>query len=785
MFTFNAYYTDFNNLQNIIFAHRQLFNSARKNSILVQVFSGVCNKSYLESLRAEIRSLLPDAIIIGTTTMGEIMNGEVSSLKTAVSFSIFDSTELIPILETRGSATCFELGESIAEKAKLANAGALILFSTLQERDAEEMLRGITAKNETIIVAGGCSGNNMETENGLVISDAGVSECSIVGAALSGERLNVKQYWHLCWTPVGKSMTVTKADRTRVYTIDGLPAFQIYRKHLGLTDRKSSVLSLIFPLLMNRHGVDVVQAPVTVNDDDSIDFRGDLKEGEKIRFSYGHIGMIVDSIDSLIEAIKPQPVDGIFVYSCGWRRAFLQDSTEIETRPLQNLAPTAGFFTNGEFYHISGANHLLTGTMTTLAVSETLENDSDRPRRKETGSAEATIKASTRTDNLSLKGSEIIKTLTQLVESTTLELNEKIVELEEMNNKVWFDSMHDSLSGLYNRNFYEEEVARVDRTTGSVGILIGDLDGLKLTNDTLGHGEGDELIRDASKILSVLRAENRTVFRVGGDEFVIIETGGTREGLDALSSGIVSRMRSLNETSDLLSLSISIGTAFTDSAFGRMQDLFAEADGKMYECKLRRSKEAKEDLAGKLIARWRDSTFRSARERDDTRKLAAAFARHLKLDAKTDQSIASLAEYHDIGEIGVSSALYEKRDVITAKEKTAIERHAEIGFRIAHASRELLPAADLILKHHERWDGKGYPLGIKEERIPLECRAMSLVTAYTAMTNERPYRKALGSQEALKEIVTRAGADFDPNLAGAFVDMLGGIPSDSEEQTAR
>lgn len=772
MITLNTYYTDLHHLKTFISDHRPLFNSPQKKSTLVQVFSGICDKIWLESLRTELRGLLPDATIIGTTTMGEIMNGEVSSLKTAISISIFDSSDLLPIQETLENTTCFEIGKAIGEKSKRANSSVLIIFSTLQERDASEMLQGITAVNKTIVVAGGCAGSNMETKSGLVISDTGVSDCSVVAVALSGERLSAKQYWHLCWTPVGKLMTITKSENTRVYTIDNIPAFQLYRTYLGLPDRRSSVISLIFPLLLNRHGVDIVQAPVTVNPDDSIDFRINLEEGEKIRFSYGNIGMIIDSIDSLIDDIKSTPVESIFVYSCGWRRAFLQDSAEIETKPLQDLAPTVGFFTNGEFFHVADTNQLLTGTMTTLALSETDAVDSEQFPEKYIDAAENSIMLPGKVDNLSLRGSDIIKTLTKLVERTTIELNAKIAELEEINEKVRFDSMHDALSGLFNRYFYAREFARLDGFSGSVGILIADLDGLKLTNDTLGHSAGDEMIRIVSDILSRFGTENRSIFRIGGDEFVVLETGGARDNISELRREIEDAIRDYNASSRFLSVSVSIGTAFAASVSGKMQELFDEADGEMYENKLHRSKAAKEELARTLIARWRETTFRSTREREETKNLAESFARHLKLGEETTLSIANLAEYHDIGEVGISSALYRKAGAITSKEKTAIERHSEIGFRIAHASNELLSAADLILKHHEWWNGQGYPLGIKGELIPLECRLASVVIAYTAMTNDRPYRKALDGPEARAELRMRAGTEFAPDLVESFISML-------------
>jgi HD-GYP domain-containing protein (c-di-GMP phosphodiesterase class II) len=226
-------------------------------------------------------------------------------------------------------------------------------------------------------------------------------------------------------------------------------------------------------------------------------------------------------------------------------------------------------------------------------------------------------------------------------------------------------------------------------------------------------------------------------------------------------------------------VSVSFGTAFASSASGKMKELFAEADGEMYDKKLHRSKAAKEELARTLIARWRETTFRSAQEQDCTKRLAESFARHLNLGKESARTIANIAEYHDIGEIGIPSVLLGKKDALTPKEKIAIERHAEIGFRVAHASRDLLSASDFILKHHEWWNGSGYPLGIEGELIPFECRMMNVVIAYAAMTNDRPYRKAMGEPEAREELKKRAGTEFDPVLVESFMSMLDGLRTGS------
>lgn len=101
-----------------------------------------------------------------------------------------------------------------------------------------------------------------------------------------------------------------------------------------------------------------------------------------------------------------------------------------------------------------------------------------------------------------------------------------------------------------------------------------------------------------------------------------------------------------------------------------------------------------------------------------------------------------------------------------------MQRHSEIGYRIAVSSPELLPIADWILKHHEWWNGAGYPIGLKREEIPLTCRILAIADAYDAMTNDRPYRLALSEKQAVAELIKGAGSQFDPALVPVFLDFF-------------
>jgi HD-GYP domain-containing protein (c-di-GMP phosphodiesterase class II) len=145
------------------------------------------------------------------------------------------------------------------------------------------------------------------------------------------------------------------------------------------------------------------------------------------------------------------------------------------------------------------------------------------------------------------------------------------------------------------------------------------------------------------------------------------------------------------------------------------------------------------------------------------------FGLSLGLNPKALTNLRLLAEFHDIGKVGIPEHILSKVGALTDEERTEIRRHCEIGHRIAMYSPELLNVADWILKHHEYWNGNGYPLGLEGEGIPLECRMFSIVEAYEVMTNDRPYRRAMSHSAALAEINRCSGSQFDPELVKAFL----------------
>ncbi|MDI6814248.1 MAG: HD-GYP domain-containing protein, partial [Desulfitobacteriaceae bacterium] len=154
------------------------------------------------------------------------------------------------------------------------------------------------------------------------------------------------------------------------------------------------------------------------------------------------------------------------------------------------------------------------------------------------------------------------------------------------------------------------------------------------------------------------------------------------------------------------------------------------------------------------------------------KEIACLLGEAVGLSREEMDSLRLLVEMHDIGKLGVPDHILFKPGPLTEEEKKEVQRHSEVGYRIALSSGELAPVAPFILQHHERWDGRGYPLGLKGEQIHLLSRILAIVDAYDAMTSERPYRGAMSPEEVLEELKRCAGTQFDPHLVEIFIGLL-------------
>lgn len=348
-----------------------------------------------------------------------------------------------------------------------------------------------------------------------------------------------------------------------------------------------------------------------------------------------------------------------------------------------------------------------------------------------------------------------------------------VTERRRMEEQLWHLSLHDHLTGLYNRSYFEEEMHRMEGSRHApIGVIVCDVDGLKLVNDTLGHDAGDRLLIAAANAIRKSFRPDDVVARIGGDEFAVLLPKSGKAVVEEACRRIRDAVAMYNSENPEVPLSISVGFAVSGETDVVMADLFKEADNNMYREKLHSSQSARSATVQTLMKTLEAKDFITEGHVDRLQNLVASLAAAVGVPENRINDLRLLALFHDIGKVGVSDRILLKAGPLTPEERLEMQRHCEIGHRIAQSIPDLPPIANWILKHHEWWNGKGYPLGLEGEEIPLECRILAIVDAYDAMTNDRPYRKAMSREEAVDELRRCAGTQFDKQLVEVFAKML-------------
>ncbi|MFZ5597463.1 MAG: PAS domain S-box protein [Bacillota bacterium] len=354
-------------------------------------------------------------------------------------------------------------------------------------------------------------------------------------------------------------------------------------------------------------------------------------------------------------------------------------------------------------------------------------------------------------------------------ENEVLDIVRDITDRKRMEKELKYLSLHDPLTGLFNRAYFEQEMARLQGGRQAAGIILCDVDGLKLVNDTLGHEAGDNLLVTTAKVIKGAFRSGDMVARIGGDEFAVLLANSDRAAVEKAGERTREAISRYNMSDPEQPLSISIGIAAGSSPGLSMADLFKEADNNMYREKLHRSKSIRSSIVHTLMKALEARDFITEGHADRLQDLVEVLARGVGLPEQSISDLRLLAQFHDIGKVGIPDRILFKPGPLTREEFFEMVRHSEIGHRIAQSAPDLAPISDWILKHHEWWNGEGYPLGLRGDEIPLECRILSIADAYDAMTSDRPYRRAMDHDAAVDELCKCSGSQFDPALVPLFV----------------
>ena len=483
---------------------------------LFRIYSDDMELEHIAHVCGILESKMPDAMYMGCTTNANLLNGALEKTNIVMSCTIFEyeSTQVkllqLPFTEET-------VKESVHELKEFCDANpwvkALEMHVTMMGVSARELCEEMSVLRSDIQVFGGGAYNpDMNDATTYVFSKGnGFSSHGIVFLLLGGSDFHAYSTYIAGWKPLTRKFRITKARGEVLYELDGEPAFNIYQRFLKITRNDNLVSNTVeFPLFMDYYGVPVLRCPFGVNDEDALIMATEVIEGTDVRIAYGDPETILSSIRHDGQNIARFQPEVIQTFSCAARRSFWGDQNiSDETVLLNNIAPTSGFYTVGEFLRVDGAVRNFNITLIIAAMRE------GGPKGEEVVNIN-----DVRLDNIeSVEAIPLIRRFVSFIEATTQ-------ELEASNRKLAHTSIPDGLTGLYNRTEIEKEIKKSLKAQNSSGVslIMLDIDNFKKVNDTYGHGEGDLVIKALSDVLRRVLSDvdSSRCGRWGGEEFMVM-----------------------------------------------------------------------------------------------------------------------------------------------------------------------------------------------------------------------------------------------------------------------
>lgn len=356
-------------------------------------------------------------------------------------------------------------------------------------------------------------------------------------------------------------------------------------------------------------------------------------------------------------------------------------------------------------------------------------------------------------------------------ENEIMYLPYRVTDLYDQLNKVKYLNQHDILTGLYNRTYYEQKLYEMVRKNAfPLTVIVSDINGLKLINDSFGTKEGDNLILQYSELLKATDVDFDLISRTSGDEFAMILPYTDKNSAKVLVDGLLLQCSEIFTNGIPLSVSFGIGTM--NSETDSLSEVLKIAEDDMYQHKLYNSASKKDNTIVIINSTLQAKNPREQLHSNRVAELCEKTAKHLNMSMAEQSKLKTAGLLHDIGKIGIPENLLNKCGSLTESEYAEICKHPEIGYRILEASGNLKQISEYILAHHEKWDGSGYPRGLKGNEIPLEARIIAIADTFDAITSERSYREALPIEYAIAELVRCKGSHFEPTLVDLFIENV-------------
>ena len=555
---------------------------------IFRIYSQDMNLDHLHHICDILDDKMPEALYLGCTANANILDGALAGAEIILTCTVFEyettKAEILqfPFLEENVKEDVAQLKEFCTSNPWV---NSVEMHATIMDMSMKEFCDEMSKLPKDIQVFGGSAFNpNMDDDTAAVFSkDNGFLEHGIVFLLLGGNDFHTYSTFISGWKPLKRRFKITKADREVLYELDGKPAFDVYQRFLNI-DKNDKFFSntLEFPLFLERGDVDILRCPLAVNDDDSLVMSSDVQEDAIVRLAYGDPATILSSIRRDGQNIANFQPEVIQTFSCAARRAFWGDENiSDETVVFSSIAPTAGFYTHGEFLRIDGDMLNFNVTLVIAAMREGEPKNSNKINIDDT-----------QFDNPDKI--PIIWRFVSFIEAST-------AELEEMNSRLALTSITDGLTRLYNRAEIERKIrSALDKRTqegtgGNISLIMLDIDNFKKVNDIYGHKEGDNVIMGLSDALRKVAGEVDSHFlgRWGGEEFMVLLSDSNAEEAAALAEKIRLEFASISyETAGCQTVSIGVTQARdsedADTLYNRVDKALymAKAAGKNQVVKL-------------------------------------------------------------------------------------------------------------------------------------------------------------------------------------------------------
>lgn len=504
------------------------------SQVILQVYSVELQDSIFIRMFTTIDEILPNAICLGCSTNGNIIDGKISKSDIIIVCTIFEypSTKVKLLqYDFNGSNSIDIVDKLINEVNSNKWVKAIEFLVTMRGKSMTDFCERMSGIREDVkIFGGGAFASNINTNKVCVYSsDMGYSNDGVVLLLLGGEDLYIDSMYITGWKPLGRIFKVTSADGCILKELDNKPAYDAYYKYLNIkNDENFFYNTLEFPFLYNHNGIDILRAPVSSNADGSLVMTSDMDENVNARIAYGDPWTILESVHCGGEKVREFQPEVIHIFSCAARKTFWGiDEVSKETFPFQSIAPTSGFFTSGEFLRTGKYlnQHNVTLVVASMREGEKTLQQENFIMQKENFSGKVSM----------------INRLATFIEAAT-------EELEEANRKLALSVVTDGMTQLLNRT----EINRIIKDTvkymnkvknNNLCLVMLDIDNFKSVNDTYGHKEGDNVIIALSDILRDISEKHENIYagRWGGEEFMLLFKDYTIEETSNIAENIRKR----------------------------------------------------------------------------------------------------------------------------------------------------------------------------------------------------------------------------------------------------